>query len=114
MVWYSHILKNFPQFVVIHTVKGFGVVNNHVNAFYIANIKLNYTIWSKNVIQAEVNESNYISSGWYDYTYGKEIIICYFEHNILTVHFQFKGELERNLELITFTVAVDSGSNGIL
>ena len=27
MVWYSHILKNFPQFVVIHTVKGFGVVN---------------------------------------------------------------------------------------
>ena len=27
MVWYSHFLKNFPQFVVIHTVKGFGVVN---------------------------------------------------------------------------------------
>ena len=25
MVWYSHLLKNFPQFVVIHTVKGFGV-----------------------------------------------------------------------------------------
>ena len=27
MVWYFHLLKNFPQFVVIHTVKGFGVVN---------------------------------------------------------------------------------------
>ena len=27
MAWYSHLLKNFPQFVVIHTVKGFGVVN---------------------------------------------------------------------------------------
>ena len=27
MVWYSHLLKNFPQFVVIHTVKGFGVVH---------------------------------------------------------------------------------------
>ena len=27
MVWYSHLLKNFPQFVMIHTVKGFGVVN---------------------------------------------------------------------------------------
>ena len=26
-VWYSHLSKNFPQFVVIHTVKGFGVVN---------------------------------------------------------------------------------------
>ena len=27
MVWYSHLIKNFPQFVVIHTVKGFSVVN---------------------------------------------------------------------------------------
>jgi len=26
VVWYSHLLKNFPQFVVIHTVKGFGIV----------------------------------------------------------------------------------------
>ena len=27
MVWYSHLFQNFPQFVVVHTVKGFGVVN---------------------------------------------------------------------------------------
>ena len=27
VVWYSYLLKNFPQFVVTHTVKGFGVVN---------------------------------------------------------------------------------------
>ena len=27
VVWYSHLLKNFPQFVVIHTVKGFSTVN---------------------------------------------------------------------------------------
>ena len=27
MVWYSHLLKNFPQFVVIHTIKGFGIVS---------------------------------------------------------------------------------------
>ena len=27
MVWYSHLLKNFPHFVVIHTVKSFGIVN---------------------------------------------------------------------------------------
>ena len=27
MVWYSHLFQNYPQFVVIHTVKGFGVVN---------------------------------------------------------------------------------------
>ena len=27
VVWYSHLFKNFPQFVVIHIVKGFGIVN---------------------------------------------------------------------------------------
>ena len=27
VVWYSHLLKNFPQFIVIHTVSGFGIVN---------------------------------------------------------------------------------------
>ena len=26
-IWYSHLFKNFPQFVVIHTVKGLGIVN---------------------------------------------------------------------------------------
>ena len=27
MVWYSHLFQDFPQFIVIHTVKGFGIVN---------------------------------------------------------------------------------------
>ena len=27
VVWYSHLLKNFPQFIVIHTNKGFGIIN---------------------------------------------------------------------------------------
>ena len=27
MVWYSHLFKNFPEFVVIHTVKDFGIIN---------------------------------------------------------------------------------------
>ena len=27
MVWYAHLLKNFPQFLVVHTVKGFVIVN---------------------------------------------------------------------------------------
>ena len=27
MVWYSHHFQNFPQFVVVHTIKGFGIVN---------------------------------------------------------------------------------------
>ena len=34
MVWYSHLFQNFPRFVVIHTVKGFGIVNKaEVNVF---------------------------------------------------------------------------------
>ena len=27
MVWYSHLFQNFPHFIVVHTVKGFGIVN---------------------------------------------------------------------------------------
>ena len=34
MVWYSYLVKNFPQFVVIHTVTGFGIVNKaEIDAF---------------------------------------------------------------------------------
>ena len=34
VVWYSHLLKNFPQFVVIHTVKGFSILSEaEVDAF---------------------------------------------------------------------------------
>ena len=33
MVWYSHLFQNFPQFIVIYTVKGFCVVNKIVDVF---------------------------------------------------------------------------------
>src|SRR5574341_1164252 len=34
VVWYSHLFQNFPQFVVIHTVKGFGIVKKaEIDAF---------------------------------------------------------------------------------
>ena len=32
--WYSHIFQNFPQFIVIHTVKGFGIVNKAETDFH--------------------------------------------------------------------------------
>ena len=36
MVWYSHLLKNFVQFVVNHTVKGFGIVNKaEIDVFFL-------------------------------------------------------------------------------
>ena len=35
MVWYSHLFQNFPQFVVIHTVNGFGIANKaEVDVFW--------------------------------------------------------------------------------
>ena len=34
MVWYSHLFQNFPKFAVVHTVKGFGIVNKaEIDAF---------------------------------------------------------------------------------
>ena len=40
MVWYSLLFKNFPKFVVIHTVKGFGIVNKaEIDVF----LELSYT-----------------------------------------------------------------------
>ena len=33
VVWYSHLFKNFPQFVLIHRVKGFSIVNEKVEVF---------------------------------------------------------------------------------
>ena len=35
MVWCSHLFQNFPQFIVIHTVKGFGIVNNAKVDFFL-------------------------------------------------------------------------------
>ena len=35
VLWYSHLFKNFPQFVVIHTVKGFGIVNKAEIDFFL-------------------------------------------------------------------------------
>ena len=35
MVWYSHLLKNFPQFIVIHTVKDFGIDNKAEIDFFL-------------------------------------------------------------------------------
>ena len=36
MVWYSQLFQNFPQFLVIHTVKGFGIVNKaEIDVFFL-------------------------------------------------------------------------------
>ena len=51
VVWYSHLFKNFPQFIVIHTVKGFGVVNKaEVDAFLELSCSFNDSVDVGNLI----------------------------------------------------------------
>ena len=40
VVWYSHLFQNFPQFIVMYTVKGFGIVNTNYLLFNILNFKM--------------------------------------------------------------------------
>ena len=45
MVWYSHLLKNFPQFLVIHTVKCFGIVNKAEVEFFWNSLTFSLIQW---------------------------------------------------------------------
>ena len=77
MVWYSHLFQNFPQFVVIHTVKGFGIVNkaerdvflefssffddpadvgNLISVFFFAFPKTSLNIWNSHIAEAWLGE----------------------------------------------------------
>ena len=59
MVWYSHLLKNFPQFVVILTVKGFSVVNEaEVDVFleFILKMKVLILCFTKVLLIHEVKK----------------------------------------------------------
>ena len=51
MVWYSHLFQNFPQFIVIHIVKGFGIVNNtEIDIFLELSCFFNDTVDAGNLI----------------------------------------------------------------
>ena len=51
VVWYSHLFKDFPQFVVIHTAKGFGIVNKaEVDVFLELSCFLNDSVDADNLI----------------------------------------------------------------
>ena len=75
MVWYSHLLKNFLQFIVIHTVKGFGIVNKaEVDAFMglscfvddpvdVGNLVSGSSALSKTSLNMEVHSSR-IAEAW--------------------------------------------------
>ena len=45
MVWTSHFFKNFPQFIVIHTVKGFGIINKAEVDVFLESLAFSMSQW---------------------------------------------------------------------
>ena len=76
MVWYSHLFPNFPQFIVIHTVKGFGIVNKaevdvslELSCFFddppdVGNLISGSSAFSKTSLNHQEVHSSHISEAW--------------------------------------------------
>ena len=71
VVWYSHLLKNFPQFIVIHIVKGFGIISKaEVNVF----LELLLFRWSSRCWQFHI---------WFLFLFKSSLNICKFMVHVL-------------------------------
>ena len=76
MVWYSHLFQNFPQCIVIHTVKGFGIVNNaeidvflELSCFFydpvdVSNLISGSSAFSKNQLEHLEVHGSHIGEAW--------------------------------------------------
>ena len=76
MVWYSHLFQNFPQFTVIHTVEGFGVVNKaEIDVFLelfcffddpadVGNLISGFSVFFKNQLEHLEVHSSRITEAW--------------------------------------------------
>ena len=76
VVWYSHVSQNFPQFIVIHTVKGFGIVNKaeidvflELSCFFhdptdIGNLISGSSAFSKNQLEHQEVHGSRIAEAW--------------------------------------------------
>ena len=98
VVWYSHLFQNFPEFVVVHTVKGFGIVNKaEVDVFWnslaFSMIQWMFPIWSL-VPLPFLNPAWTSGSSWFTYSWCPAWRIILLEH--LEVHgsHTFKPGLE--------------------
>ena len=101
VVWRSHLLKNCPQFIVIHTVKGFGIVNKAEISFFFSGtrafwmIQQMLVIWSL-VLLAFLNPAWTSGVWWFTYCWSLAwrilsitLLVCkmsaivpYFEHSL--------------------------------
>ena len=69
MVWYSHLFQNFPQFAVIHTVKGFGIVNTAEIDFFLElscffNLISSSSAFSENQLEHLEVHGSHIAEAW--------------------------------------------------
>ena len=78
MVWYSHHFKNFPQFVVIHTVKGFGLVNKaEVDVFLVFSCFFDDPMNAGNLISGS---SGFSKSSLNIWKFTVHVVLENFEH----------------------------------
>ena len=94
VVWYSHLFQNFPQFIVIHTVKGFSIVNKaEIDVFlelsFFSMIQQMLAIWSL-VPQPFLKPAWTSGSSWFTYCWSLAWRILHFisvwdEYNCVVV-----------------------------
>ena len=71
MVWYSHLFQNFPQLIVIHTVKGFGIVNKaEIDVFTY------YIIIACLLTCLPLSLDNRLHEGLYPYLLAQYVSVC--------------------------------------
>ena len=93
MIWYSHLFKNFPQFVVIHTVKGFREVNEaEVDAFLEFHCFLYDSTNDGNLIS---DSSAFSKPNLYIQKFSVHVLLKpslkYFEHNLDSIEINTTG-----------------------
>ena len=94
VVWYSHLFKNVPQFIVIHTVKGFGIVNKaeidvflELSCFFddptdVGNLISGSTLpYNISVSVLFMRSVDHFIFSFHLYTYRRKIIGTLYKHN---------------------------------
>ena len=87
VVWYSHLLKNFPQFTVIHTVKGFGIVNKaEADVFLELSCFFDDPADVGNLISGSSAFSKSSLNIWTLSVHVLLCLACFTEHSVFQVH----------------------------
>ena len=73
MVWYSHLFKNVPQFVVIHTVKGFSIVSEAEVDVFLESVDL--SMISMNVVNLTSGSPAFPKSSLYIWKFSVHILL---------------------------------------